>query len=79
MANLEINFGGVKMRNPVGIAPLNPAIAYAREPKVQVDWLMKHIEAGAGYIFLSANTPHPHLLHTFLIHNLELHIQKLLY
>ena len=57
MANLEINFGGVKMRNPVGIAPLNPAIAYAREPKVQVDWLMKHIEAGAGYIFLSATRP----------------------
>ena len=57
MANLEINFAGLKMRSPIGIAPLNPAIAYGRNPKVQADWLMKHIEAGAGYVFVSATRP----------------------
>jgi dihydropyrimidine dehydrogenase (NAD+) subunit PreA len=57
MANLALNFGGLKMRNPIGIAPLNPAIAYARNPKVQADWLMRHVDAGAGYIFVSATRP----------------------
>jgi dihydropyrimidine dehydrogenase (NAD+) subunit PreA len=57
MANLEVNFGGMKMRNPIGVTPLNPAIAYAREPKVQADWLMRHVEAGAGYVFISATRP----------------------
>jgi dihydroorotate dehydrogenase/Pyruvate/2-oxoacid:ferredoxin oxidoreductase delta subunit len=57
MANLEINFAGLKMRGPIGIAPLNPAIAYGRNPTVQADWLMRHVEAGAGYIFVSATRP----------------------
>jgi dihydropyrimidine dehydrogenase (NAD+) subunit PreA len=57
MANLEIRFGGMKMRNPIGVAALNPAIAYARIPTVQADWLMKHVEAGAGYIYISATRP----------------------
>jgi len=57
MANLEITFGGLKMRNPIGIAALNPAIAYAREPKVQAEWLLRHVEAGAGYLYTSATRP----------------------
>lgn len=57
MANLQVKFGGMKMRNPIGVAPLNPAIAYARNPKVQADWLMRHVEAGAGYVFISATRP----------------------
>lgn len=54
MANLISKFGGMKMRNPIGVAALNPAVAYAREPKVQAEWLMRHVEAGAGYLFISA-------------------------
>ena len=54
MANLQVKFGGLNMRNPIGIAALNPAIVYARQPRVQADWLMKHVEAGAGYVFISA-------------------------
>jgi dihydropyrimidine dehydrogenase (NAD+) subunit PreA len=42
------------MRNPIGVAPLNPAVAYARKPEVQADWLMRHAEAGAGYLYISA-------------------------
>jgi dihydropyrimidine dehydrogenase (NAD+) subunit PreA len=57
MANLEVKFGGLKIRNPIGVAPLNPSIAYARNPKVQADWLMRHVEAGAGYVFISATRP----------------------
>src|SRR4030042_2565072 len=57
MANLEIKFGGLKMRNPIGVAALNPAIAYAREPKVQAEWLLRHVEAGAGYLYTSATRP----------------------
>lgn len=57
MANLEVNFGGMNMRNPIGVAALNPAIAYARDPQVQADWLMRHVEADAGYIFISATRP----------------------
>jgi hypothetical protein len=49
MANLQVDFGGMKMRNPIGVAALNPSIAYARTPSVQADWLMRHVEAGAGY------------------------------
>jgi len=57
MANLNVIFGGLKMRNPIGIAPLNPAIAYARDPVVQADWLMQHVEAGAGFVYVSATRP----------------------
>jgi len=57
MANLQVKFGGLKMRNPIGVAALNPAVAYARNPKVQADWLMRQVEAGAGYIFMSATRP----------------------
>lgn len=57
MANLKVKFGGLEVRNPIGIAPLNPAIAYARSPRVQADWLMRHVEAGAGYVFVSATRP----------------------
>ena len=57
MANLEVKFGGLKMRNPIGIAPLNSAIGYARKPKVQADWLMRHVDAGAGYVYVSHTRP----------------------
>src|SRR3989304_3832201 len=57
MANLEVVLGGMRMKNPIGVAALNPAIAYARIPVVQVDWLMRHVEAGAGYIYISATRP----------------------
>ena len=52
MANLKTSFGGLSMRNPIGIAPLDPAIAYARQPRVHADWLLRHVEAGAGYLYL---------------------------
>jgi dihydroorotate dehydrogenase/Pyruvate/2-oxoacid:ferredoxin oxidoreductase delta subunit len=45
------------MRNPIGIAPLNSAIGYARKPKVQAEWLMKHVDAGVGYIYISHTRP----------------------
>lgn len=54
MANLQVTFGGLVMRNPIGVAALNPSIAYGRDPKVQADWLLRHVEAGAGYVFISA-------------------------
>ena len=57
MANLQVTFGGMEMRNPIGVAALNPAIAYARTPTVQADWLMRHVEAGAGYVYISATRP----------------------
>jgi len=57
MANLEVNFGGVKMRNPIGVAPLNGAIGYARKPQVVADQLMRHVEAGAGYVYISHTRP----------------------
>jgi dihydropyrimidine dehydrogenase (NAD+) subunit PreA len=59
MADLGITFGGLRMRNPIGIAPLDPAIAYARRPKVQADWLLRHVEAGAGYLYLAGTRPRP--------------------
>ena len=52
MADLKTSFGGLSMRNPIGIAPLDPAIAYARQPRVHADWLLRHVEAGAGYLYL---------------------------
>ena len=57
MANLEVVLGGMRMKNPIGVAALNPAIAYARIPVVQVDWLMRHVQAGAGYVYISATRP----------------------
>jgi dihydropyrimidine dehydrogenase (NAD+) subunit PreA len=57
MANLNVKFGGMEMRNPIGVAALNPAVAYARTPTVQADWLMRHVEAGAGYLYISATRP----------------------
>ncbi len=52
MADVKTRFGGLTMRNPIGIAPLDPAIAYARRPRVHADWLLRHVDAGAGYLYL---------------------------
>jgi len=57
MADLRVNWAGVKMRNPIGVAPLNGAIGYARKPKVAADELMKHAEAGAGFVYISHTRP----------------------
>ena len=57
MPDLSVNFAGIKMRNPIGVAPLNGAIGYARRPKVVADWLLGFVEEGAGFVYLSNTRP----------------------
>ena len=57
MADLTTKFAGLKMRNPIGIAPLNRAIGYASDAKVQADWLMRFVDEGAGYIYTGNTRP----------------------
>ena len=57
MADLTTDFAGLKMRNPIGVAPLNRAIGYASDAKVQADWLMRFVDEGAGYVYTSNTRP----------------------
>jgi dihydroorotate dehydrogenase/Pyruvate/2-oxoacid:ferredoxin oxidoreductase delta subunit len=57
MADLKTEFAGLKMRNPIGIAPLNRAIGYASDAKVQADWLMRFVDEGAGFVYTGNTRP----------------------
>jgi len=57
MADLTTTFAGLKMRSPIGIAPLNRAIGYASNPRVQADWLMRFVDEGAGFIYTGNTRP----------------------
>lgn len=54
MANLEIAVGGVKMRNPVGVAQLTTMTPLGHIPQRHADFLMRYVEAGAGYVCVPA-------------------------
>jgi len=49
---LNIRFAGVKMRSPLGVG----AVAFpmgqfsAVTPEMHAEYLLKHVEAGAGYV-----------------------------
>jgi dihydroorotate dehydrogenase len=54
MANLEVAFAGIKMRNPVGIAMLGSPSPIGHVPQRHADFLMRYVEAGAGYVSVPA-------------------------
>lgn len=52
MANLGAEFAGVKMRNPIGIAPHGCPNAIGRSSARRLaDFLMRYVDRGAGYVY----------------------------
>ena len=51
---LGITFAGVKMRSPLGISPINMPLGErsAITPELHAEVLLKHAEAGAGFIYV---------------------------
>ncbi len=54
--DLSVNFAGVKMRSPVGVASQAPFSPLAMSPVYLTEMLLKHVEAGAGFV----HTPYIH-------------------
>lgn len=51
---LGITFAGIRMRSPLGIAPINMPLGKrsAITPELHAEVLLKHAEAGAGFIYV---------------------------
>ncbi len=51
---LATTFAGVKMRSPVGVAPINIPRGERSviTPEIHAEILLKHVEAGAGYVYI---------------------------
>ena len=54
MANLEVTFAGVRMRNPIGVAMLGSPSPIGHIPQRHADFLMRYVDAGAGYVSVPA-------------------------
>lgn len=54
--DLSVNFAGVKMRSPVGVAAQAPFSPLSISPVHLTEMLLKHVEAGAGFV----HTPYIH-------------------
>ena len=52
MADLKTWFGGLSMRNPIGIAPLDPGSRTRDNQEFMLTGCCVHVEAGAGYLYL---------------------------
>lgn len=60
--DLSVNFAGVKMRSPIGVASQAPFSPLSLSPEHMCDMLLKHVEAGAGYVhtpFINCEAKHP--------------------
>ena len=52
--DLAVTVAGVKMRNPIAVGPIGGLLINPRRstPEMHAEMLLKHVEAGAGYICL---------------------------
>lgn len=51
MAKLEVEFAGINMRNPVGVASLAIFSGLRTNAQKQADFLMRYVDRGAGYVY----------------------------
>lgn len=54
--DLSLEFAGVKMRSPFGVASQAPFSPLAMSPEYMTEMLLKHVECGAGFV----HTPYVH-------------------
>ena len=50
-ADISVNFAGVKMRNPIGVAPLALCSRSAADPERYAKMLLNYVRLGAGYVY----------------------------
>lgn len=52
--NLNTTFAGVQIRSPLGISPINMPFGErsAMTPELHADVLLKHVQAGAGFVYV---------------------------
>lgn len=55
--SLEVEFAGVRCRSPVGVAAQAPFAPPSIVPQAMVDLLMRHVEAGAGFVHTPYTNP----------------------
>lgn len=51
---LSVSFAGVKMRSPLGISAINMPLGArsSMTPEIHAEVLLKHVEAGAGFVYV---------------------------
>ncbi len=57
MQNLSVEFCGIVMRSPVGVAAQAPFAPGATDPGKMAELLLKHVKKGAGYVHTPYTTP----------------------
>lgn len=57
MVNLQVNFAGVKMRNPIGVASLAPIDVGGIDSEKVASFLLRSAELGTGYIYMPVVVP----------------------
>ncbi|MDP2727655.1 MAG: hypothetical protein Q8P59_08935, partial [Dehalococcoidia bacterium] len=51
MPDLGVTLGGVKSRNPFGVAAMCANTGYGKQPRIYADFLLRCVEAGAGAVY----------------------------
>lgn len=49
---LKVKFAGIEFRSPIGVGPMGVPLGKGGTPELHAEVLLKHVEAGAGYISL---------------------------
>lgn len=52
--SLEVTFAGLKFRSPIGVGAVGRPFGKSVTPELHAEVLLKHVEAGAGYIVIPA-------------------------
>ncbi len=51
-SKLKVKFAGIEFISPIGVAPMGVPLGKGGTPEHHAEVLLKHVEAGAGYISL---------------------------